>query len=122
LVPITFNGHTEKKCIQAFLVPSAGRSVTPYGTGSALVHSPEVAMLKHVEKTPEKLGGTPVFAGTRIPVYLLIDYLREGYSVQEFVDQYDIDPETIDGFLDELGHFVAGDSDTSDADAEKMPA
>jgi len=78
-------------------------------------------MLKHVEKTPEKLGGTPVFAGTRIPVYLLIDYLREGYSVQEFVDQYDIDPETIDGFLDELGHFVAGDSDTLDADAEKMP-
>jgi len=79
-------------------------------------------MLKHVEKTPDKLGGTPVFAGTRIPVYLLIEYLREGYSVQDFVDQYDIDPETVDGFLDELGHFVAGEYDSPDSDAESVPA
>lgn len=78
--------------------------------------------MKHVEKTPEKLGGTPVFAGTRIPVYLLIEYLREGYSVQEFVDQYDIDPETVDGFLDELGHFVAGGANNPSAEGEKVSA
>jgi len=30
-------------------------------------------MLKYIEKIPDKLGGTPVFASTRIPVYLLIE-------------------------------------------------
>ena len=34
------------------------------------------------------MGGTPVFAGTRVPVETLIDYLETG--------------ETIDGFLDDF--------------------
>jgi len=79
-------------------------------------------MLKYVEKTPEKLGGTPVFVGTRIPVYLLVEYLREGYRVQDFVDQYEIDPETVDGFLNELGHFIAGEGDNPNSDKETIPA
>jgi len=42
--------------------------------------------------------------------------------VQDFVDQYDIDPATVDGFLDELGHFVAGEYNSPDSDAGAMPA
>lgn len=56
-----------------------------------------------VEQSPDKLGGTPVFKGTRIPVYVLIDYLREGHSVQDFLDQYDVDPDLVYGFLDAWG-------------------
>ena len=34
---------------------------------------------------PEILGGTPVFAGTRVPVRTLIDYLRTGHSLERFL-------------------------------------
>ncbi len=36
----------------------------------------------------EILGGTPVFAGTRVPVKTLFDYLEGGYSLQEFLDDF----------------------------------
>ena len=32
-------------------------------------------------------GGTPVFAGTRVPVHLLFDYLEQG-SLDEFLDEF----------------------------------
>ncbi|HEY9285694.1 MAG TPA: DUF433 domain-containing protein [Pyrinomonadaceae bacterium] len=41
-----------------------------------------------IERDPEKLGGTPVFFGTRVPVQNLFDCLEGGESVGEFLDQY----------------------------------
>src|SRR5262245_63113768 len=38
---------------------------------------------------PERLGGTPTIAGTRLPVVTLLDYLMEGATVQEFIDDFD---------------------------------
>ena len=35
---------------------------------------------------PEILGGTPVFAGTRVPVKTLFDYLEDNYSLEEFLE------------------------------------
>jgi len=35
---------------------------------------------------PEILGGTPVFAGTRVPVKALFDYLEDKYSLDEFLE------------------------------------
>ena len=37
---------------------------------------------------PEILGGTPVFAGTRVPVQNLIDYLEGGESIEDFLDGF----------------------------------
>ena len=34
------------------------------------------------------LGGTPVFAGTRVPVQTLFDYLEEGDTLDEFLDDF----------------------------------
>ena len=34
------------------------------------------------------LGGTPVFVGTRVPVQTLFDYLEEGDSLDEFLDDF----------------------------------
>lgn len=31
------------------------------------------------------LGGTPVFAGTRVPVQTLLDYLEGGESIDDFL-------------------------------------
>jgi len=35
---------------------------------------------------PDILGGTPVFAGTRVPVKALFDYLEDDYTLEEFLD------------------------------------
>jgi uncharacterized protein (DUF433 family) len=37
---------------------------------------------------PEILGGTPCFAGTRVPVESLFDHLRSGYTVDYFLSQF----------------------------------
>ncbi|MDA0739689.1 MAG: DUF433 domain-containing protein [Nitrospirae bacterium] len=34
------------------------------------------------------LGGTPVFAGTRVPFQSLIDYLEAGDSIDTFLDDF----------------------------------
>ena len=36
----------------------------------------------------EVLGGTPVFKGTRVPIKSLLDYLEDGYSVDEYLDHF----------------------------------
>ena len=41
-----------------------------------------------VEIDPEKLGGTPVFYGTRVPVRNLFDCLEGGETLDEFLDQF----------------------------------
>lgn len=38
-----------------------------------------------VTTDPERLGGTPVFAGTRVPVAALYDYLEAGDGIGEFL-------------------------------------
>ncbi len=41
-----------------------------------------------VRSDPDVLGGTPVFAGTRVPVRNLIDYLSAGDSLERFLDHF----------------------------------
>jgi uncharacterized protein (DUF433 family) len=41
-----------------------------------------------VEIDPEKLGGTPVFYGTRVPIQNLFDCLGGGESLDQFLDQF----------------------------------
>lgn len=37
---------------------------------------------------PERLGGVPVFAGTRVPVKNLFDAIRAGQSIGTFLDAF----------------------------------
>jgi uncharacterized protein (DUF433 family) len=41
-----------------------------------------------ITSNPAILGGTPVFAGTRVPVQTLIDYLEAGDSLDDFVRDF----------------------------------
>jgi len=41
-----------------------------------------------VRRDPEILGGTAVFAGTRMPVKNLIDYLAAGDTLERFLDHF----------------------------------
>jgi len=41
-----------------------------------------------VSRDPEIHGGDAVFAGTRVPVQILVDYLEGGDGLDLFLDQY----------------------------------
>ena len=41
-----------------------------------------------ITRSKEILGGTPVFAGTRVPIRTLIDYLETGKSIHDFLDDF----------------------------------
>ena len=41
-----------------------------------------------IRRDPAILGGTPVFAGTRVPVRILIEFLSAGDSLDDFLDSY----------------------------------
>lgn len=41
-----------------------------------------------VKIDPEILGGTPCFAGTRVPVSFLFEYIRLGYNIDYFLYQF----------------------------------
>lgn len=41
-----------------------------------------------IEVNPLILSGQPVFAGTRVPVSALFENLRDGVSVQEFLELF----------------------------------
>jgi len=38
-----------------------------------------------ITSSPDRLSGTPVFAGTRVPVQTLLDYLEGGDSLDDFL-------------------------------------
>ena len=41
-----------------------------------------------VDVDPEKMGGIPCFARTRVPIKSLFDYLETGDSLEIFLDDY----------------------------------
>ena len=41
-----------------------------------------------INRDPEILGGTPVFAGTRVPIKAIFDYLESGDDLDEFLDDF----------------------------------
>ena len=48
------------------------------------------------------MGGTPVFAGTRVPVQTLIDYIKGGESIDDFLDGFPtVTKEQVIAFLEE---------------------
>jgi uncharacterized protein (DUF433 family) len=51
---------------------------------------------------PQVLGGTPVFAGSRVPIKNLLDYLAAGDSLDRFLDHFpSVTREQAVGALDE---------------------
>jgi len=71
------------------------------------MESGEGLMLKDssmISVSPEIMGGTPVFAGTRIPIQTLLDYLKAGESIDDFLDGFPtVTRVQVIGFLEEAG-------------------
>jgi len=52
--------------------------------------------------SPEVLGGAPVFAGTRVPVQTLIDYLEGNETIDDFLNGFPtVSREQVLAFLEE---------------------
>ena len=54
-----------------------------------------------VSRDPEVVSGALVFAGTRVPVQILIDYLKAGDSLDRFLEGFPtVSREQAEAFLD----------------------
>ena len=62
-----------------------------------------------ISASPEAMGGTPVFAGTRVPVETLLDYLKAGESIDDFLDGFPtVTKAQVIAFLEEAGKQLVG--------------
>lgn len=63
-----------------------------------------------ISRSPQVMSGAAVFAGTRVPVQSLLDYLAGGHTLEEFLDDFPtVEREQATELLHELSHsFEAG--------------
>ncbi|MBW4620182.1 MAG: DUF433 domain-containing protein [Cyanosarcina radialis HA8281-LM2] len=62
-----------------------------------------------ISVSPDVMGGTPVFAGTRVPVQTLLDYLKAGESIDDFLDGFPtVTREQAVALLEEAGERLVG--------------
>lgn len=60
-----------------------------------------------INRDPDVLGGTPVFASTRVPVRTLLDYLEAGQTIGEFLDDFPtVTHDQAIAVLEEFKHLV----------------
>jgi uncharacterized protein (DUF433 family) len=61
-----------------------------------------------ITSSPDVMGGTPVFAGTRVPVQTLLDYLKSGESIDDFLEGFPtVNKEQVIAFLEEAEQQIA---------------
>jgi len=62
-----------------------------------------------ISVSPDIMSGTPVFTGTRVPVQTLLDYLKAGESIDDFLDGFPtVTREQVVALLEEAGKQVIG--------------
>ena len=50
---------------------------------------------------PEVMGGAPVFVGTRVPIKILVEHLRQGDTINDFLEGFpSVDRAQVIAFLD----------------------
>ncbi|HKP73552.1 MAG TPA: DUF433 domain-containing protein [Pyrinomonadaceae bacterium] len=56
-----------------------------------------------ITSSPDVMGGVPVFAGTRVPVQTLLDYIKGGDSIDDFLEGFPtVTREQVIAFLEEI--------------------
>lgn len=73
--------------------------IAPSSVGPARPLTPESLVGDHIQPghplfgivwiNPERVSGAPCFAGTRVPVRNLFDYLESNYTLEQFLDDFD---------------------------------
>ena len=68
-----------------------------------LKNTPEISI------SPDIMGGTPVFSGTRVPIQTLLDYLKTGESIDDFLDGFPtVTREQVIALFEEAGKQMIG--------------
>ena len=63
---------------------------------------------KIISSSPKVMGGTPVFAGTRVPVQTLLDYVEGGESIDSFLEGFPtVTREQVSAFLNEVKALIS---------------
>ena len=63
-----------------------------------------------ISTSPEIMSGTPVFAGTRVPIATLFEYLKAGESVDDFLEGFPtVKREAVVSLLEEAGRRLLTD-------------
>jgi uncharacterized protein (DUF433 family) len=66
------------------------------------MHTPQVR-LSTISCSPDVMRNTPVFAGTRVPVQTLIEYVAAGESIDDFLAGFPtVTRDQVVAFLDEV--------------------
>jgi len=62
---------------------------------------------RSITASPEILGGTPVFEGTRVPVETFVEYIKAGESIEAYLEGFpSVTREQVLAFLDEAKDMV----------------
>jgi uncharacterized protein (DUF433 family) len=73
----------------------------PVGAYSVAMKQPVVSL------TPDVMGGTAVFHGTRVPVETLLDYLEAGETIDDFLEGFpSVTRQHVIAFLEEAKDHV----------------
>lgn len=60
-----------------------------------------------ISASPEVMGGTPVFAGTRVPVETFVEYIKAGESIDSFLEGFpSVKKEQLLAFLDQAQDLI----------------
>lgn len=71
-------------------------------------------MKKYIISKPDVMGGAPVIAGTRIPIAVVIQRLKEGYTIEAIQEGYSWVPlKTIEGAISELVDKLSSSKDAT---------
>ena len=74
-----------------------------------------IELARVVSRDPEIHSGDLVFSGTRVPVNTLVDYLKGGHSIDEFIEDFPtVERSQVESYLDlspeGLDHLLAPDA------------
>lgn len=71
-------------------------------------------MKKYITSTPDVMGGAPVIVGTRIPIAIIIQRLKEGYTIKAIHEGYSWVPlKAIEGAVSELVNKLSSSKDAA---------
>lgn len=71
-------------------------------------------MKKYITSTPDIMGGAPVITGTRIPIAVVVQRLKEGYTIEAIQEGYSwVSLKTIEGAISELVNKLSSSKDAA---------
>jgi uncharacterized protein (DUF433 family) len=56
------------------------------GTMVSVTEEQKVKLGQVIWIDPDRMSGAPCFAGTRVPVQMLLDHLKNGETIEDFLD------------------------------------